>query len=117
VGTSETPDFDGAIVVLEDESEFPHRVDRFLHHLRRAGSFRGARGFVLGDFPDCDPKPGTTVTVRDVLLDFFGDFPGPVAWRFPIGHTPRPNLTIPLGTAARLDASSSALEMLEPACV
>src|SRR5262245_15343514 len=47
VGTAETPDWGGAIVVLEDESEFPHRVDRFLHHLRRAGSFQGARGVVL----------------------------------------------------------------------
>jgi len=117
VGTPESPVFDGAVVVLEDENEYPHRVDRFLHHLRRAGAFRGACAVILGDFPGCEPKPGTGMTVRDVLLDFFADFEGPVAWGFPIGHTPRPNLTIPLGTRARLDDGPGALDLLEAACV
>jgi len=34
----------------------------------------------------------------------------------PIGHTPRPMLTIPLGVRARLDASGEGrLDILEPA--
>jgi len=40
-----------------------------------------------------------------------------VVWGFPIGHTARPNLTIPLGTAARVDAASGVLDLLEPACL
>jgi muramoyltetrapeptide carboxypeptidase LdcA involved in peptidoglycan recycling len=40
-----------------------------------------------------------------------------VVWGFPVGHTTRPNLTMPLGTAVRLDAGSGVLELLEPACV
>ena len=117
VGTTVAPDFDGAIVLLEDENETPNRVERFLTHLKQAGAFAGARGFVLGDFPGCDPKPGTTTTVREVLEDFFADFAGPVCGGFPVGHTARPNLTMPLGTQARLDAGSGVLELLEPACV
>jgi len=117
VGTPVAPDFDGAIVLLEDENESPNRVERFLTHLKQAGAFQGARGFVLGDFPGSEPKPGTTTTLREVLEDFFADFPGPVVWGFPVGHTARPNLTMPLGTAARLDAASGVLELLEPACV
>ena len=116
VGTPEAPSFEDAIVVLEDENEFPHRVDRFLHHLRRAGTFRGARAVVLGDFPGCEPRPGTDMTVRDVFEDFFADFDGPVAWGYPIGHTSRANLTIPLGTRARLDDRGGGLDLLEPAC-
>ena len=116
-GTPAAPDFDGAIVALEDEDESPNRLERFLTHLKQAGAFAGARGFVLGDFPGCEPKPGTTTTVKEVLEDFFCDFAGPVAWGFPFGHTARPNLTLPWGTAARLDAEDGVLDLLEPACV
>lgn len=117
VGTPVAPDFEGAIVLLEDENESPNRVERFLTHLKQAGAFAGARGFALGDFPGCDPKPGTTTTVREVLEDFFADFAGPVCWGFPVGHTAHPNLTMPLGTQARLDAGDGVLDLLEPACV
>jgi muramoyltetrapeptide carboxypeptidase len=117
VGTEVSPAFDGAIVLLEDENESPNRVERFLTHLKQAGALRGAAGFVLGDFPGGGPKPGTTTTMREVLEDFFADFAGPVVWGFPFGHTVRPNLTMPLGTAARLDAGCGVLELIEPACV
>jgi muramoyltetrapeptide carboxypeptidase len=117
LGTPAAPDFDGAVVLLEDENESPNRIERFLTHLKQAGALQGAVGFVLGDFPGSEPKPGTTTTLREVLEDFFADFAGPVVWGFPVGHTTRPNLTMPLGTAVRLDAGSGVLELLEPACV
>lgn len=115
LGTPEAPDFRDAVVVLEDEKEAPYRLDRFLRHLRRAGAFTGARGVVLGEFPECEPTPPDTTTAQQVLEEFFADFPGPVARGFPVGHTGRPNLTIPLGTWARLDGGARRLEMLEPA--
>ena len=114
-GTPEAPDFRDAIVVLEDEKEAPYRVDRFLRQLRRAGAFAGARGVVLGEFPECGSTPPDTTTVQQVLAEFFADFPGPVVGDFPVGHTRRANLTVPLGTWARLDGDAGALEMLEPA--
>jgi muramoyltetrapeptide carboxypeptidase len=116
-GTPEAPDHEGALVILEDEKETPYRIDRFLHHLRRSGAFAGARGIVLGEFPECESEAPETTTVRDVLADFFSDFPGPVVWRFPIGHTRGVNLTIPLGTWARLDGDSGRLDLMEEACV
>lgn len=115
LGTAEAPDFDGAIVVLEDEKETPYRLDRFLHHLRRAGAFRAARGIALGDFPQCEAEHPGTPSARQVIADFFSDFEGPVVWGFPIGHTAGINWTVPLGTWARLDGDGAQLEMLEPA--
>ena len=103
-------------MILEDEKETPYRIDRFLHHLRRSGAFTGARGVILGQFPDCQPDAPDPTTARDVLADFFADFPGPVVWGFPIGHTREANLTLPLGTWARLDAGSRRLDLLEEAC-
>lgn len=115
VGTPEAFDLRDTILVLEDEMEAPYRLDRYLHHLRRSGSLAGVRGVVLGEFPDCPPTPPDTTTAEQVLADFFSDFPGPVVRGFPVGHTRRPNLTIPLGTWARLDAGAGSLELLEPA--
>lgn len=115
VGTPEMPDFRDTILVIEDENEPPYRLDRYLYHLRRAGAFEGVRGVMLGEFPDCNPVPPDTTTVRQVLEEFFADFPGPVVWGFPVGHTSRPSLTIPLGVWARLDCGTCSLEMLEPA--
>jgi muramoyltetrapeptide carboxypeptidase len=111
-------DTDGAILLLEDRGMKPYQVDRALVHLRQAGKFRGVRGIVLGEFPDCAPPPGGEVTVLDVLQDVLGDIGVPLVWRAPIGHTTLPMLTVPLGVRARLHAADSPqLDILEPAVI
>ncbi len=117
MGTPQNLDLRDTILLIEDEKEYPHRVDRYLHHLRRAGAFEGVRGVVLGEFPECDSgRPGEADITR-VMQDFFGDFPGPVLMRVPFGHTSSANLTLPLGTWARLDGDRGTLELLESAVV
>jgi muramoyltetrapeptide carboxypeptidase len=120
LGTPWELDTRGAILVLEDRGMKPYQVDRALVHLRQAGKFREAAGFVLGDFPDCEPPAGGE-SVRDVALRILGPLGVPLAWGAPVGHTARAALTLPLGVRARLSvaATSSApprLEILEPAC-
>jgi muramoyltetrapeptide carboxypeptidase len=115
IGTSEAPSFDGAIVVLEDEKEASYRIDRYLDHLRRSGALRGARAIALGQFPDCPPEFVGAPSALEIAREFFDDFPGPVLWGLPIGHTNGSNWTIPLGTWAALDAGASCLDLLEPA--
>jgi muramoyltetrapeptide carboxypeptidase len=113
IGTPEELDTRGSLLVLEDESEPPHRVDRMLTQLRRAGKFDGVRGVVLGDFPGCSPDPGAGYALVDVLRDRLGDLGIPVAWRFPVGHTLQPNVTLPLGVRATLDAGRGRLTIQE----
>jgi muramoyltetrapeptide carboxypeptidase len=113
LGTPEQVRTRGTILLLEDVIEPPFRVDRMLTQLRRAGMLRGVRGIVLGDFPGCAPPAGARWTLRDVLLDRLGDLGIPVLWRFPYGHTARPNLTLPLGIAATLDAGRRTLTVEE----
>jgi muramoyltetrapeptide carboxypeptidase LdcA involved in peptidoglycan recycling len=73
------------------------------------------RGIVLGEFPDA----GSTragITIVDVCRRRLGDLGVPIVFAAPIGHTPRPMLTIPLGVRARLDATGEGhLDILEPA--
>jgi muramoyltetrapeptide carboxypeptidase len=101
-------------------------VDRALLHLLQAGKLAGVRGFLLGDFPGCEPlqPPGRLPpaerepTVRDVLLRVLAPLGAPIVWSAPVGHTGRPMLTLPLGVRVRLTASGSGrLNVLEPAVV
>lgn len=106
----------GAILLLEDCTMKPYQVDRALIHLRQAGKLKGVRAVVLGEFPECEPAVGGP-TVRNVFERILEPLKIPVVWGSPIGHTPRPMLTIPLGVKARLVAQGSGrLEILEPAC-
>jgi len=115
LGTPWEFDARGAILVLEDRGVRPYQLDRMLLHLRQAGKFKGVRGIVLGEFPDA----GSTragITIVDVCRRRLGDLGVPIVFAAPIGHTPRPMLTIPLGVRARLDASGEGrLDILEPA--
>jgi muramoyltetrapeptide carboxypeptidase len=113
LGTPGQLDTRGAILLLEDEMEPPYRMDRMLTQLRRAGMFDRVRGIVLGDFPECEPDRGAGYALVDVLRDRLGDLGVPVLWRFPFGHTARPNLTLPLGVRATLDATRGALTIDE----
>jgi muramoyltetrapeptide carboxypeptidase len=117
--TLSTPwEFDtrGTILFLEDLGVKPYQLDRMLIHLLQAGKFRGVRGIVLGDFPDCEPPQASGVSVRDVCRRILGPLRIPIVFGAPIGHTPRPMLTLPIGVHARLRAGGEGkLEILEPA--
>jgi muramoyltetrapeptide carboxypeptidase len=116
LGTPWEFDTRGAILFLEDRGVKPYQLDRMLLHLQQAGKFRGVRGMVLGDFPECDPPMEGSPTVRDVCRRILMTLGVPIVFGAPIGHTPRPMLTIPFGVRARLRAAGEGrLEILEPA--
>jgi len=106
----------GAILFLEDRGVKPYQLDRMLLHLMQAGKFRGVRGILLGDFPDCETPAGSTVSVRDVCRRILVPLRVPIVFGVPFGHTTRPMLTLPMGVRARLHAAGEGrLEILEPA--
>lgn len=107
----------GAILLLEDRGMKPWQVDRALMHLKEAGRFEGVRGFVLGEFPECE-APAGSATVREVCARILGALCVPIVYGAAVGHTARPMLTVPLGVKARLRARGEGeLEILEPAVV
>jgi muramoyltetrapeptide carboxypeptidase len=116
IGTSWEFDTRGAILFLEDRGVKPYQLDRALLHLVQAGKFRGVRGIVLGDFPDCEPPMEGSPSVRDVCRRILMPLRVPIVFGAPIGHTTRPMLTVPFGVRARLRAAGEGiLEVLEPA--
>jgi muramoyltetrapeptide carboxypeptidase len=118
IGTPWELDTKDSILVLEDRAMKPYQVDRVLRHLKQAGKFEGVRGIVLGEFPESDPSVAGAPTVREVCARILRPLGVPFIFGAPVGHTPRPMLTLALGIKARLDAEGEGtLEYLESAVV
>lgn len=113
LGTPFMPPVDGGILLLEDVSEQPYRLDRMWTHLELAGVFRRLKGIVLGQFISCEPRDGG-FTAAEVLRELARATGLPCAAGFPIGHGDV-NEPVPLGIRVRLDADAARLTFLEPA--
>jgi len=107
----------GTILFLEDVATKPFQIDRMLMHLKLAGKLRGVRGIVFGEMRDCVQNQTQDYTLQQVILRVVGDLGIPVAYGLRSGHVSRQNITLPLGVKARLQVSSTAVELrfLEPA--
>jgi muramoyltetrapeptide carboxypeptidase LdcA involved in peptidoglycan recycling len=92
-----------SILLLEDTVEYAYRLDRSLHHLRRAGYFDNVAGMILSDLRLKDDGPANSLgmSLSEIIDDHFSGFDGPIALDVPCGHTDF-QLTIPLGCEASL---------------
>jgi muramoyltetrapeptide carboxypeptidase len=91
----------GCVLFLEDVDERPYRLDRMLMQLRLSGILGRAGAIVFGEMRGCD-EPDGRITARDTLQAATRDFPGPVIYGFPSGHTAGPCWTLPLGVRVRI---------------
>ena len=114
LGTPFMPPLDGAILMFEDISEQPYRLDRMWTHLELAGVFRRVKGIALGQFIGCEPRTGG-FTAAEVLRELAAATGLPCAAGFPIGHGDDVNDPVPLGIRVRLDADAKQLTFLEGA--
>lgn len=94
---------EGCVLLLEDVTERPYRIDRMLTTLEVGGHLAAAAAVVLGDFEQCAPGPDG-VTVDEVLCDRLLPLGVPVVSGLPIGHGLRNEPAI-LGGPARVLAS------------
>jgi muramoyltetrapeptide carboxypeptidase len=108
VGTPESRPADGGIAVLEDVAEPAFRLDSMLTQLLRTGWFDGVAGVVLGSWVDCGDGAVETVAERLAGLGV------PLVSGLPFGHGV-PQLTVPLGVEAELDAAGGTLTTRLPA--
>lgn len=95
---------EGAMVVLEDVTERPYRVDRMLTSLLLGGHLARASAIVFGGFTRCEPGPDG-VTVAEVLRERTSMLGIPVVGAAPFGHG-APNHAFPLGGDAELQGTT-----------
>lgn len=115
VGTPYCPSFRGAILLLEDVGELPHRLDRMFVQLRNAGALSRAAGLLLGQFTQCNPKEPAKphLTPMEILRQAIAWTPGPSIGNLQYGHIPR-KLTLPLGAIAKIDAAKGSIHIPHP---
>jgi muramoyltetrapeptide carboxypeptidase len=117
-GTPYLPDFNGAILFLEDIDEAEYRIDRMLTQLGQAGVLKGLAGAVFGQCTNCrDPDGSGTgggFTLNSILRQHLGSLGIPAfegAW---FGHM-ADQFSLPVGGLAEIDADAGILRLLEPA--
>ncbi len=114
LGTPWEIDTRDGIVMLEDVTEPPYRIDRMLQQLRAAGKFDRASGIALGGFIDCEDERYPDWTLERLFDDVFGSLGIPVVVGLPFGHGAE-NLPWPFAGRAALDGARGELEILESA--
>ena len=118
MGTSFLPKLQGAVLVLEDTDEAPHRIDRMFAHLLNSGVLRRLSALLLGEFTNCVPSDPSTpnLTINEVISDYASLLKCPVIANLQYGHIPR-KLTLPWGLQTAVDTKRGRIEVLESAVV
>jgi muramoyltetrapeptide carboxypeptidase len=106
--------FDGAILFLEEYNSPTISVWNDLQVLRLGGVFDRIAGLVIGPVDVVSILEGTSQTLREVVLDAVGARDIPILGNVNCGHA-GPNVPLPLGVRAALDADARTIELLEGA--
>ncbi|GGV28809.1 S66 peptidase family protein [Streptomyces spectabilis] len=108
--------FDGAVLFWEELGGHASHVWNYLQILRHSGILDRIAGMVVGvpEAIDGLDSPDGSPTLAEIVLDVLGDRDIPVLGNVETGHA-GPNLPMPVGVRAALDAEERTLSLLEPA--
>jgi len=107
----------GHILFIDEVAERPYRIDRMLTQLRLSGLLARAAGIVFGEMPRCDEPGESGPAIKPVLAELLADFPGPVLFGLPSGHTDGACMTLPFGVRARVVTGHKPALIIEEAAV
>lgn len=111
-GTPFEPNYEGAILVLEDVNEAAYRIERMLLQLRLSGALQQCAAIAFGSFTNTketeDKTLGGTRTVAEVLDEAARAAGVPAICGVPVGHI-TDQWSLPLGAIAELDADEQRL--------
>ncbi len=108
LGTPYSPDYQDAILFIEDVGEAPYKIDRYLAQLKQAGIFKQASAIILGQFLDCDAQSGAGFDIPELIAQYFDDLACPVLENFPYGHGMK-KISMPIGADTVLDTEKGIL--------
>ena len=104
--------FDGAVLFWEEFGGLAAYVWSYLHVLRHSGILDRISGMVVGAPREISGLED--VSLAEVVLDVLGDRDIPVLGNVEVGHA-GPNLPMPVGVRAALDAGRRTLTLLDAA--
>ena len=106
--------FDDAILFLEDYNAPSINIWNDLQVLRLTGAFDRIAGLIIGPVEGISILEGTTQTLREVVDDVVGDRDIPILANVNCGHS-GPNVPLPLGVRAAVDADARTIELVQAA--
>jgi muramoyltetrapeptide carboxypeptidase len=106
----------GHVLFIDEIAERPYRIDRMFTQLRQSGIVDKAAALVFNELPGCG-EAGGTPDMREVIGMLTRDFPGPVLFGLPSGHTSGPTLTIPFGVHVTVETGRVPGLIIEEAAV
>ena len=109
LGTPYAPDFEGAILFLEDIGEKAYRLDGMFTQLRLAGALEKICGLVLGRFTHSDEAE--RARIDECLKREAKQIGVPCVMGAPIGHFPE-QIIVPHGAMAELSADEKKLTLI-----
>lgn len=115
VGTPWLPDFDGAILFLEDVNEAEYRIDRMLSQLALSGLLGRVAGVVFGQCTRCTAGVAdySGFTIPELLHHYLAPLGVPAFAGANIGHVAN-QLSLPVGARVEIDAVAGSIRVLEP---
>ncbi|QAY75730.1 LD-carboxypeptidase [Sphingosinicella sp. BN140058] len=116
MGTPYLPDFNGAILFIEDTDEAEYRIDRMLTQLSLGGVLGKLAGVVFGQCTDCrnNGPSYSGFTLSEVLQQHLEPLGIPAFQGALIGHVAN-QFSIPVGAQAEIDAAEGTIRILEAA--
>jgi muramoyltetrapeptide carboxypeptidase len=105
---------EGAILFWEEAWTSTAGIWNDLHVLRSAGVLDQIAGMVVGAPFELESTEGGPDTLQEIVLEVLGERDIPVLGNVDVGHS-GPNLPMPLGILAGVDADALELALLEPA--
>ena len=112
------PDFDGAILFLEDVGEAEYRIDRMLSQLALAGILEKLAGVIFGQCARCTNgiPDYTGFTVPQLLDQYFSPLGIPALRGANIGHVAN-QFSLPVGARVEMDADTGTIRVLDAVAV
>jgi muramoyltetrapeptide carboxypeptidase len=109
--------FDGAVLFWEEIGGQASYIWSYLQVMRHCGILDRISGMVVGVPREIAGlgSGGASPTLSEIVLDALGDRDIPVLGNVDFGHA-GPNLPMPVGIRAALNARERTLSLLEPAC-
>jgi muramoyltetrapeptide carboxypeptidase len=110
MGTPFEIDTEGKILFLEDVSEEPHSIDRYLTQLLLSGKLHKAKAILVGECYKCEPggsgrtRLSLNKSVEEVLRERLSGLGIPVVYGLRLGHG-QDQFTLPIGVTASLEAT------------
>jgi muramoyltetrapeptide carboxypeptidase len=109
LGTPYEPDWEGAVLFLEEIDAELHDVDVSLTHLALAGVFDRIAALVVGRPVAVEERwRDSDIVLRDTAAYDF-----PILYDVDLGHTPE-KVTLPVGASARIDPTNAGVAIMGP---